>query len=524
MKNAFRNYRKEQIAALVEEQGKMLAQVQEELEEARLSKERLKTKAQSLEEENVSLRYQVEQFKKALFGPKSERFTNAPAELPELPFETAPEVQEEIEEEAVEKITYERKKRASAHSGRQPLPEGLPVEEVKIYPEGDLSDMDCIGEEVTETLECRPAQLYIKRIIRYKYAPKNKEGVVIGKLPARFIPKGIAGNSLLVAVTVDKYMDHNPLNRQLQQFKRGGILIAASTMEGWVRQTLDMIQILYDFLRKTVKSKGYLQADETTIKVQDSGKKGKCHLGYYWVYNCPIDKVTLFDYQPGRGTKYAAHILDDFKGYLQTDGYAGYGSIGRKDGVVHLFCWAHARREFDRALSNDKKRSEIALAYIQKLYAVEAEAREKELSPRERKELRLAKSLPVLEAFERWLLDIASQPALLPKNQFGKAVKYALSRWRGLKAYLQDGSLEIDNNLVENAIRPVALGRKNYLFAGSHDAARRAAAIYSFFSICKRHDVNPHEWLAHVLQNLSETKVTDLHLLFPQNFKKRNEP
>jgi transposase len=504
------NLSKAELVALIREQKTAASTTKEKAEN-------IEKKAKQLEEENAWLRYQVEQLKRFAFGQKRERFEKAPDNLPQLPFEIAPEVKKQIEEETTEKITYERTRKK--HPGRQPLPDHLPVEEIEIYPEEDITDKVCIGKEVTDELEYQPARYYIKRYIRYKYASKNKEGVVIGKLPSRVIDKCIAGPGLLASILVDKYMDHLPLYRQKQRFKRENIPIASSTLEGWTRQSLKILDILYQQLKKETKSKGYLQADETPIKVQDRDKKSKCHRGYYWVYHSPVDKTVLFNYQPGRSAKAASHILDGFKGYLQTDGYDVYEGIGKREGVTHLFCWAHARREFEKVLSNDQSRAEIALTFIQALYKVETKAREEGMDAEQRKALRLDKSLPILNAFAKWMKGELDKNNILPRSQMGKAIRYSLTRWEGLSAYLYDGVLEIDNNLIENAIRPVALGRKNYLFAGSHDAAARAACIYSFFAICKKSGVNPAEWLKYVFENIMETKVTELYKLYPQNFK-----
>uniref|UniRef100_UPI000479EE9B IS66 family transposase n=1 Tax=Arenibacter latericius TaxID=86104 RepID=UPI000479EE9B len=214
------------------------------------------------------------------------------------------------------------------------------------------------------------------------------------------------------------------------------------------------------------------------------------------------------------------HVLADFKGYLQTDGYVAYDKIGKREGVTHLNCWAHARREFDKAKDNDKERAEKALTFIQKLYAIEASARQRELNPKERKALRLEESLPVINEFGKWLFQQMKQQLILPKSPIGKAFRYTMDRWDQLSAYLYDGILEIDNNLVENAIRPLALGRKNYLFAGSHDAAQRAAGIYSFFATCKKHEVNPYEWIKYTLENIMTINHKDIRDLYPQNYKK----
>ncbi|MBK1442809.1 IS66 family transposase, partial [Parapedobacter sp. ISTM3] len=229
-------------------------------------------------------------------------------------------------------------------------------------------------------LESEPARFYIKRYIRYKYAAKSGEGVKIAELPERVIDKGIPGAGLLAMVLTDKYVDHLPLYRQKQRFARENIQIASSTIEGWTREALIKLHPLYEQLIFDTKAKGYLQVDESPIKVLDSDKKGAAHQGYYWVYHAPLDGTVLFDYSPTRGRQAPLPILGSFRGYLQTDGYAVYEKYARSKNVVHLACWAHARREFERALDNDKVRAEKALLMIQRLYAVERRAREEKLA------------------------------------------------------------------------------------------------------------------------------------------------
>ncbi len=462
---------------------------------------------------------QVEMYKRMQFGQKRERFEIDASQLP-LPFEVP--VQEELDQQEVikEKISYERKKQ-SAHKGRVALPSHLPVETVEIYPEGDLSEMVCIGKEVTEELECVPARFFIKRYVRYKYTNKNKEGVVIGELPERVIDKGIPGAGLLSTILVDKYVDHLPLYRQKQRFSRENIPIASSTLEGWTKQALNRLEPLYEQLLFDMKSKGYIQADETPIKVLESNKKGACHQGYYWVYHSPLDKTVLFDYSPTRGAIAAEKVLANFQGYLQSDGYAGYTKIGARKGITHLACWAHARHEFDRALGNDAKRAGTAMLLIQKLYAVEREAKDNGLNAQKRKELRLSRSLPILNQLGKWITEEVK--STLPKSQIGKAMQYSMNRWDALNAYLYDGNLKIDNNGVENALRPISLDRKNYLFAGTHEAAQRAAMIYSFFAICKKHEVNPYRWLKYTLENIMIINHKNIRDLYPQNFKLKLE-
>lgn len=481
-----------------------------------LSKEQLIAIIHAKDTENNYLKYQVELFKRMQFGQKRERFEGDPAQGV-LPFEAPAEEVAKQEEEVKEQISYTRKKQ-SVHKGRTALPAHLPVEEIEIHPQGDLSDMVCIGKEVTEELECEPARFFIRRYIRYKYATKNGEGVKTGELPERVIDKGIPGAGLLATILTDKYMDHLPLYRQKQRFARENIPIASSTIEGWVKQALQRLEPLYHQLKFDMKAKGYLQVDETAIKVLESDKKGACHMGYYWTYHSPLDGLVLMDYQPTRGAVATKEMLAQFRGYLQSDGYAVYEKIGQRPEVTPLACWAHARREFERALDNDKIRASKALALIQQLYAVERKAKEEQMQADQTKQVRLDESLPVINELGKWIfIEVKST---LPKSQIGKAMRYAMDRWDKLSAYLLDGNLHIDNNAIENAIRPIALGRKNYLFAGTHDAATRAGMIYSFFAICKKHEVNPFQWLKYALQNIMTINHKNITDLYPQNFKK----
>jgi transposase len=510
---------------VVREQGKI---IQDQASIVERQAELIKDQDQVLEDQTELLKAQAEriaedkeliaQLQRMLFGRKSERF-EVETQQPPLPFEPGEEVVEKQAEQLTERISYVRAKQ-STHPGRLPLPDHLPVEEVEIYPEGDLSGMVCIGKEITEELDCVPARFFIRRYIRYKYAPKDQgqqAGILMADLPERVIEKGIAGSGLLASILVDKYVDHLPLYRQQQRFTRNKIPIAASTLEGWVKQGLDRLEPLYEHLVEDTKIQGYLQVDETPIRVLDSDKPGASHRGFYWVYHNPINKTVLFDYHPSRGMSSPSRMLTGFKGYLQTDGYGVYSKLASQLEVTHVACWAHARREFERAQENDPTRSGIALGMIQQLYGIEAQGREGGLNAEQRKELRLEKSFPILNELGKWISQEFKYS--LPKSQLGKALHYTIQRWGALHAYLQDGHLEIDNNLVENAIRPVALGRKNYLFAGSHAAAQRAAMLYSFLAICKKHEVDPFAWLKYTLEHIMTIPYKDIPNLYPHNFK-----
>jgi len=277
------------------------------------------------------------------------------------------------------------------------------------------------------------------------------------------------------------------------------------------------LEPLYDTLKHRVLSQGYLQVDETPIQVLDKNKKGKTHRGYHWVYYSPLEKTVLFDYRNGRSRERPSILLKNFVGYLQTDGYSVYDSFGERKSITLLNCMAHARRGFEKALDYDKPRAEYAMGMFQQLYDIERKAKQQNLTTEQRHCLRLDQALGVLNELGKWMAQ--TYKTVLPKSPIAKAIAYCIPRWDNLMNYLKDGSLEIDNNLAENAIRPIALGRKNYLFAGSARGAERAAMFYSFFGTCKKNDVNPFNWLKKVLEIIPEHKVNKLHELLPQNLE-----
>lgn len=465
--------------------------------------------------------FQLDQMKRMLYGSKKERFIkNTDENQMELPFDVP---KERASEKQQETITYVRQKtKRTNHPGRMALPGHLPVTEIVIEPQEDTTGMKCIGREVTDQLELVPAKLFIKRYIRPKYLkPEDQETLshkgVIASLPVFPIEKGIAGAGLLTQIMIDKFVDHLPIYRQIERFKREGIKIPSSTINGWQEAVCNLLWPLYENLKRRVLQQGYLQVDETPVQVLDKTKKGKTHRGYHWIYFSPLEKTVLFDYQHGRSREGPSKLLKDFSGYLQTDGYKVYDSFGNKKSITHLNCMAHARREFEKALPYEKEKAEYAMGMFQKIYAIEREARDKNLSPKQRHEIRLEQALPLLNELGKWIVE--TYKSSLPKSPMGKACAYCMVRWDKLINYIHDGSLEIDNNLAENAIRPITLGRKNYLFAGSHRGAERAAMFYSFFGTCKKNDVNPFEWFKKVLEIIPEHKVNQLHELLPQNLE-----
>lgn len=471
-----------------------------------------------LKTEVLYLKHELEKLRRMIFGAKSERFVaENPSQL-SLGLDIATQAPGEPVKET---ITYERKKTSEkekiVHS-RQPLPAHLPRQEVVIEPETKIEGAKKIGEEVTEILEYTPGRLYVKRYIRPKYALPQKQGVIIADMPSLPIPKGNAGASLIAHVIISKFIDHLPFYRQIQQFKRqNDITIAESTLTDWFSGACKSLELLYQKQVDSIVKSSYLMCDETPIPVLDRDKPGATHRGYHWVYYSPLEKQVCFHYQKGRGREGPMDFLKNFQGALQTDGYSVYDIFEKQKGITLLACMAHARRYFDQALTNDNQKAGYVLEEIKKLYEQERIAREEGLSYEARKELRVEKCLPVLKGLEAWMKKNIAE--VYPKSAISVAIGYSLGHWARLKRYIEDGRYEIDNNLIENSIRPVALGRKNYLFAGSHEAAQRAAMIYSFFGTCKINDVNPQDWLIDVLTQLPDYKANRLEELLPQNWK-----
>jgi transposase len=471
---------------------------------------------EELIDEVVQLKHQVALLQKMVFGPRNERFKitgETPANQLSLGVATEPLAEVEVEKTKVK--THDRSKiklQAKKHPGRNPLPPFLRRQEIVIEPTEDVTGCVRLEDEVTEVLEVRAAEFYVKRYVRRKYVRKESEGIAIGKLPNRAIEKGIPGASVLAMLIVGKFVDHLPIYRQIAIFKRAGISLHYNTVLDWTNNGLDLLVPLYEHQRRKILSSHYLQADETGIKVLDGEKNGSTHQGYLWAYRDVTRNLVLFEYQRGRNKEGPAKMLKDFEGFLQTDGYAAYDQFAHRQGIQMLHCMAHARRYFKEAEDNDKERSNHALQLFQDIYDVERQARE--LPEAERRKLRQQATLPKLEELHSWMTE--QYRTVTPKSPIGKALEYSLKRWKELTLFTIDGQLEIDNNKIENEIRPIALGRKNYLFAGSHESAQRIAMIYSLLASCKANEIDPMKWLANVLEELPNRKVTEIDDLLPQ--------
>ena len=507
----------------------------------------LKSRLQSFEKENAEqsqkidyLQWELSRMQRLVFSSKSERTVMLanPTQLTlDLGLQDAEAPQAQIQE-----ITYQRRKQSTMPGhARQPLPESLPRQEIVIEPEDLPEGAVKVNEKITEKLCYKPGRLFVLKIVRPYYLIPSLQGATEGQQggnasetstsksfliatgPYDPFPKFNAHVSLLAYIFVSKFVDHLPFYRLANILKREGCAIAESTINDWFAAICRKLEPLYAELKAQILLQTYLQADESPMPVTDKDKPGSTHLGYMWIYHSPESKQACFDYQKGRAGKYAKAFLATFAGYLQCDGYAGYESLPKNSGgkITLLACMTHARRKFFEARTNDRAFSEQALKLFGELYKIEDRARETKLYPEQIKELRGKDASGHLENLQLWLNGQASR--VLPKSPAGKAVHYTIGLWPRLIRYIEDGRFQIDNNLIENLIRPMAIGRKNYMFAGSHQAAQRTAMAYSFMATCKLNDINPVEWLADVLQRIDETKPSRYVDLLPNNWKPLTE-
>lgn len=465
--------------------------------------------------ENKLLRQKLELFLKRYFGgTKNESLDPKQLEL----------LLAGMEALAASALAEEKKTPArvatAARPVRQPLPAQLETERVVLEPvevQQQPAGWRQLGEEVTEELDWKPAK-FIKRLyIRPKYA--NAERIVIAPLPARLIEKGLPGAGLLTQVIVGKYEDHLPLYRQERIYReRHGVNLSRQTLCGWVAAAADWLSPIYREMKAGLVAGDYLQADETPIRYLDPDVKGKSQSGWLWTYSQPQGDV-VFEWQVSRSREGPREFLKSFRGKLQTDGYGVYESLARERGdeLSLIGCWAHARRGLHEALGEGRSAAWL-VGQIGRLYAVEKQLREQKAGPKLRAAVRAWQSRPILERLRRALEIVRRR--VLPKSLLGQAIDYTLARWAALIRYVDDGRLEIDNNLCENTIRPTAVGKKNFLFIGHPAAGQRSAVIYSVLGSCRRHGINPAEYLQDVLERLPKAKTSEVPALTPAAWAK----
>ena len=415
---------------------------------------------------------------------------------------------------------------------------GLPTEVIDIYPDGTTDENGKLKDEYVEIgtdessrLEHIAAKTYIKKTVIHKVMLKSDSNnktpedrrIICARLPLAPVNRCMAGASVLTDIIIGKFMYHLPFYRQIQQYKESGITISDSTMGGWYEAAVEKLKLLYDILRQHILQSEYIQIDESVLPVIDS-EKHKARKGYEWCVRDAIRGAVMFYYDRGsRGGKVAREILGVYKGAVQCDGYDAYDQFEKNDNITVYGCWAHARRKFVDALNENNRLATEALCFIRKIYKVESDANKAGLNADERKEQRLKISYPTIRLFETWMKETYLK--VLPNSKMGDAIEYTYSLLPRLSRYVNDGRINIDNNLIENAIRPLALGRKNYLFCGNDASAYRAAIVYSLISTCKAVDVDPRTWMEDVLRKIPyyQRDQRDLAELLPFNWKNRYE-
>ena len=490
------------------------------------SPESLKEIILSLFEEKKQYEERIRWLLEKLYGRRSERLEDE-RQLPI--FDEGDQDSAEVPDDEEETVVagHSRRKR-----GRKPLPEELP--RVEVVHDLDDSDKVCgcgtrlsrIGEEVSEKLDIVPAKIQVIRSIRPKYACKSCEGaesdggaVSIAPMPPQLIPQGIATPGLLAHTMVSKFCDALPFYRQEGIFERIGVDIGRGTMSSWAIRVGARLEPLLDLLWDEIRSGPLINMDETTVQVLNEPGRENTSKSYMWVARGgQVERpVLIFQYEPSRSGEVPKRCLGNYEGYLQTDGYKGYEALGNRPGIIHVGCWAHARRKFVEALKSGPKRSrrkkkthaEVAIDYIGRLYRIEKDCDEREASIEERAKARRERAGPALDEFRKWLDDMSIKTP--PRGLLGRAVSYTLNQWDRLTRYTENGILRPDNNLAENAIRPFVVGRKNWLFNGSPRGAKASAAIYSIIETAKANGLDPYRYLRHLFQRLPHAKSEEDH-------------
>ena len=462
---------------------------------------------------------QLEQFIRSKFGSKAESLDPGQLRL----FGAPPAPETESAETATETAT---EKSGRSHGRRKPaanLPRRRFVYEL---PEDERTCCDCkcelevIGEDVSEQYDYTPASIEVIEHVRLKYACKQcEEKIEVAAKPAVPIEKGLAAAGMLAHVATSKFADHLPLHRLEGILKRSGAIIAKSTMCDWMAATARILTPLYDVMKAEVLSSQIIWTDDTPVKMQDRNHEKNIREARVWTYSGDRRHYfTVFDFTESRKRDGPQKFLSGYKGFLQADAFAGYDCIYAGGNVVEVACHAHARRKFFDALSTNSFLCTVALNIIRYLYLIERKAAT--LSDEERAAYRCKFALPALRAYKKWL-DF-HQLRALPKSPFAKAIFYSLNNWEALCRYVENGELTIDNNRSERNVRPIAIGRKNWLFAGSREGGRTAAIITSFIATCKAYGVNPYSYLKDVISKLTSGQEINLRGLLPDLWKASN--
>ncbi len=525
LKRLFVEERRERERLFAEERAQrtlLIAQIKDE------AARQLEAQATRLRAEHAAeLKAAILALLRRYYGPRSESFDPRQLLLFGQVVEQWPLDEQSIADEAGETLVTRRAKRRHDH-GRQQLPEHL--ERIEI--EHDLADKACpacghdrcrIGQEVSEQLEYFPASFKVLKHVRHKYACAKCDGegynphIATAEKPPQPIDKGLPGPSLLAYVAVSKLGDHLPLYRLERIFERQQVHVARSTMCAWMAAAGELIKPLVGLMISRVRQSRVIHTDDTPVPIQSPGAK-QCRQGRIWCYlGDERHPYTVYDYTPSRKRDGPQSWLAGFTGYLQADAYGGYDGIYHAQGVTEVACWAHARRKFYDAQDSDAKRAAEMLTLIGQLYAIEREAKEQSLDEAATLALRQQRGVPVLERIKLWLA--AEGEVVLPRSPMAAAITYAQNQWIALNAYVTQGFLAIDNNASERALKRVAIGRKNWLFAGHDAAAENTARLWSLIASAERHAVDPQRYLTSVLAKIGQMSVGELEQLLPDAWK-----
>lgn len=477
--------------------------------------------------ENALLRQKLDALARQLFGKKSEQLNEAQMQLlfQEL-LAPGPASGNGSSPEGAE-TEPPRRKKVQARSRGPRVPEHLPVIEEVIIPEPvklTPEQWRCIGEEVSERLDYEPARFLCRRTVRPKYVRRGELDAVpiVAALPESILERGIVAPGLLAQIVVGKYCDHLPLYRQESIYwTRHQVRLPRQTMAQWMGLAADWLRPIYDHIRGEVLSRGYVQVDETPIRYLEPGH-GQTKLGYLWTCSDPRGDV-VFHWETSRAATCMEKIIPvDFSGTIQCDGYEAYDCFARRRGgrIVLAGCMAHVRRKFYEARETAPKVAAWILRHMKNLYAVESQLRQVRAGPRLRQAGRVAKSRPILQRLHRAFLRLKSRHRYLPQSLMGKAIDYALGQWPSLQLFLEDGRIEIDNNRVENAIRPTAVGKKNWLFIGEAAAGERSAILYTIIESCRRRGIDPFTYLRAIFTRLPSATNWQIKDLTPEAWSK----
>ena len=476
----------------------------------------------TLQKENSLLRQKIDALCRRVFGSSSEKIDAAQLELL-LQMVNRSDAAEAKTAAPVEK-TSEPVRPRKERSPR--VPENLPVVEQVIQPQEVIEQPDqwrLIGQEVSEQLDYEPARFLRRRIIRKKYVHVTDpdRAPILAPLPEKLLERGVAGPGLLAHILVSKYCDHLPLYRQEQIFaQRYKINLPRQTLANWVELCADWLLPIYEQIRTGVMAGGYAQVDETPVAYLAPGN-GQTKQGYLWT-TCRPGGDVFYRWETSRGAECLERLVPrDFKGVLQSDGYSAYGAfIKTRDGIELAGCWAHARRKFHEALEQSPRPAGWVMRQIQHLYRIERVLRESKAGPKLREAVRSHQSRPIVGRIKKALVVFKASRRHLPQSLLGQAIDYALGQWTTLEVFLRNGKVEIDNNFVENAIRPTAIGKKNWLFMGEAGAGQRGAIIYTLIETCRKRAIDPYAYLKNILTRLPTLKNTQIAEITPAAWAK----